>query len=281
MATGTMWVSVNVKNIPLGICLVKAQDAAVPALAQGSPWHWTPHDWGTKHHAAISSLRCSCLQALLYFLQKKHMTQLQGINYSRFFDRRSLLYCIPGDQRKVLNLFILQTFALPEGRICLHREEQSSRAWGTAHPALVYEQQQNQLAQTQLQGTATEALPFILATGLLVWLFLFTEPSPTQLSSSWGLKTFWRWSTCEFYHKTLVSAREPPWWETASWTHCAEPPVLPKATAVLKIPVPLLRAVTAPALPKAHPLLPLWGHLNISTTPGSKKDHSMTWRLTF
>lgn len=70
---------------------------------------------------------------------------------------------------------------------------------------------------------------------LVSWLG-FSVHRPTQLCNSipGGVKTFWRWSIWVFHHKTLVSARQPPWWEAAAWTHPAEPLglnlILPKAT---------------------------------------------------
>lgn len=139
-------------------------------------------------------------------------------------DRRSLLYCVPGDWRNVLNLFIFQIFDLPEGRIWLHRKEQGRSAWGSAHPALLCEQQHKQLPHTQFQGTAPETLPVILATGFLVWLFLFTDLLQHSSPVPGGLKTFWRWSIWVLHHKTLVCGTQPPWCEISSWTHCAEPP---------------------------------------------------------
>lgn len=102
------------------------------------------------------------------------MTQLQGTNYSRFFDRRSLFYCIPGDRRNVLNLFILQTFDLPEGRICLHRREQSSRA-GVPEELDIQPWFMSSGTISWLRHSS-RALPLILATGFLVRLFLFTDP---------------------------------------------------------------------------------------------------------
>lgn len=205
----------------------------------------------SKHHPVTSSFRCSSLQTLLYFLQKKHMTQLQGINYSRFLDRRSLLYCIPGEQRNVLNLFILQTSDLPEGRRCLHRKEQSSSAWGAAFPALLYEQQHNQCLR-HTSRALPQALPLILATGFLVWLFLFTDLLQLSSSAPGGLQTFWRWG---------VSPQNSGLCQRSSLmrdisilnTLCRVPAPSPKATAAPKVSVPLLRAVTAPALPKAPP----------------------------
>lgn len=46
--------------------------------------------------------------------QRKQMTRLQGITYSRFCGSRSLLYCIPGEQSSALCLPVLLTLSPSE-----------------------------------------------------------------------------------------------------------------------------------------------------------------------
>lgn len=186
------------------------------------------------------------------------MTQLQGTNYSRFFDRRSLLYCVPGDWRNVLNLFILQTFDLPEGRICLHRREQSSRA-GVPEELDIQPWFMSSSTISWLRHSS-RALPLILATGFLVRLFLFTDPLQHSSPVPGGPKPSEDGQYGNFITKLWSLPENLPDSDSILNTSCRAPRlnlILPKATAATKISVPLLRGVTAPALPKAHPLLHL------------------------
>lgn len=290
MATGTIWIYVNIKNIPLGIRPVKGQGAAVPehwqlspAVAQGSTWHWTSHDSDvpkTTPSPAAEDAAAACKHCSVFY-RKKHMTQLQGINYSRFSERRSLLYCVPGDKRNVLNLFMLQTFDLPEGRICLHGKEQSRRA---AVPEELHTQLWFVSSSTiswlwQFQGTAPEALPFISATGFFVGLFLFTDLFQHRFPVLEGPKNLLDLVSVGIASQNSgVCQGTSLMWDSILNTSSRIPHAEPhpsKSHCSSQISVPMLRGVTAPAPPKAHPLLHLWGHLDMSTNPGSIKDHSM------